>query len=251
MGLKIVLVEDELPARKRITSMLSRYRSDIEVIAELESVKQGVQWFTAHKEPDLILLDIQLKDGLSHRIFEQVRPTCPVIFITAFDHHMHKAFQYHCIDYLLKPIKEEHLFLALDKLNRNKKHFMQNVKSFMEVVEQPNMYPKRIMLTKGLNSFPTKLDEVAYFFTEHKVVFAVLIDKHKYSVRWSLTDLEAMLKPSMFFRVNRQYIVSKEGVASISHLPKGKLQVVLKPTINQEVLVNQPKAVQFQQWLLA
>ncbi len=248
--MKVLIVEDEQPARKRLRRMLEAYAEPTTVVGEISSIEEGIHWLQQHIQPDIILLDIQLTDGLSHRIFEEVAVSCPVVFITAFDHHLTQAFQYHCLDYLLKPVKEEQLYRALAKSKRVEAHYAQSLNAFlMEYAAPKPKYRERLLLRKGLDLIPLKLTEVAYFYTEYKVVFAVSHSGIKHLSGYTLTQLETSLDPALFFRVNRKYLLGKEAVSSVRPLPKGRLEVQLLLDVDEEIGVNQPKAQAFKDWL--
>lgn len=248
--MKILIIEDEKPAFERLLKMLKENDSGITIIGNITGINESINWFAKNKQPDLILLDVQLSDGLSLEIFSKVKITCPVIFTTAYDEYILDAFNYNGIDYLLKPIKREKLFSALDKYKNLKEHFAQDYFSILNKFNQTGRtYKERFTVKSGTEFLSVGADETAYFVSEYKLVFLITLSGKKYSCDKNLTQLEGELDPKRFFRVNRNYIISINSIKSFKHFSKGKLIVDINPFSKEKIFVSQEKAAQFKEWL--
>ena len=248
--MKVLIIEDEKPAVENIAQMINQYDLAIEIVAKIGTIKEAVHWLRKNDHPDLILLDIQLSDGLSLEIFKNHPVNCPVIFTTAYDEHILEAFNYNCIDYLLKPIKQEKLEQSLDKYLKLKSHFTQNYITLLnDLAESKTQYKKRITVKKGLDFQSIKTDDIAFFYIEYKLVFLITTEGVKFVVDKPLSALENEFNPIEFFRLNRKFLAHINAISKFKAFEKGKLQVELRPRINEEVIVSQEKASVFKQWL--
>ena len=244
--MKVYVAEDEIPARKALIEALELANPAIEVQGEAGTVQKVIEDLHQLK-PDLIFLDIQLSDGNSFRLFESVHITCPIIFVTAFDQYLIKALQHNSIDYLLKPLKQNQLERALQKYRQLQQHFNANIQQLLAEIVPTENNLKRLVVKKGLNFFTLKTEEVAYFYSEHKVTFVVNFEGQKFIYDEPLSELEKKL--SSFFRLNRKYLSNIDAVKSFRTLEKGKLTVELTPSVSEEVIVSQEKASIFKDWL--
>ena len=248
--MKILIIEDEKPAFERLSIMLKEYEDGINILENLTGIKDTVKWFAENKQPDLILLDIQLSDGLSLEIFNKVRITCPVIFTTAFDEYFLDAFNYNGIDYLLKPVKKEKLFASLKKYKNLKEHFTHDYFSLINKLDTPEKkFKERFTVKNGTEFLSIKLDDIAYFYSEYKLVFLVTKSGNKYLFDKNLSAVEEELDSKKFYRINRNYIVSINSIKSFKPFFKGKLLIDLKPTVKEDILISQEKAPHFKEWL--
>lgn len=248
---KILIVEDEKPNADRLKRLLSKLRPHAEILAVEDSVASAVQWLEENPSPDIIMLDIQLADGLSFEIFNQIEIKCPVIFTTAYDEYAVKAFKYNSIDYLLKPVEEEELETAL----KHYETFMETIPFVGTAIEgllnyiQPKDYRKRFLLAHR-DGYKTLLSEdVLYFFTELGVSRAVLKNGSTDIVPQTLEELEKQLDPKMFFRANRQFIINIDSVQQISNYFNGKLKLELIKHPDIEVIVSREKASALKAWM--
>lgn len=247
--MNIAIVEDEVPARKQLISLLIQTATPIDVLFETQSVKDTVEKLSTSPFPDLIFMDIQLNDGLSFEIFRQVNVRCPVIFTTAYDQYMLEAFHENGIDYLLKPIKKGDLERALKKFSDLRTHFSSDQQmNLLRFGDRREMYKKRFLVRKGIHFRSIPVEEVGYFFSEHKVTFLVSTDGSQYIFEKPLAELQAELDPELFFRINRRYLASHPAIVSFRSFEKGKLLVNLIPAPKEEVLVSQEKAALFKDW---
>lgn len=247
--MKILIIEDEEPASERIIAMVREFDPSTHILATLRSVKESVDWLTHHAAPDLIIVDIQLNDGLSLDIFKTIPVPTPLIFTTAYDEYLMKAFEFNSIDYLLKPIQKEKFHHSLAKYLKLKQHFTGNLVSlFEQLKEGPAVPPQRLVVKKGADFISVKTEDVAYFYTEHKIVFLVDNVGKRYIVDKPLAELEEELDKALFCRVNRKYIVHINAIVKFKPHEKGKVLLELKPPVDEEVIVSQENASAFKQW---
>ena len=255
--MKILIIEDEALAADQLAFMLQRYRADIEIMAKLDSVSESIAWLKSHAPPDLMFLDIQLSDGLSFEIFEQIRPACPVIFTTAYDEYALQAFKANGIAYILKPIDQEEIMQAFEQYDRLQAAFGTekagiNLTGIQEaLVRLEKKYKKRFLVNTGLRLLPISVEEIAYFFSEHKNVWLKQLNGKRYGVDFNLEELENLLDPKQFFRINRQYIVSMVGIKEILQYSNQRLRLLLFDVPPQEIItISREKVPSFKQWLV-
>ena len=250
--MKVVIIEDESFAAQRLKKLIRDYDSEIDVIAELESVEESIKWFRNNKEPDLIFLDIHLEDDLSFAIFEKVAISCPVIFTTAFDEYAIKAFKLKSIDYLLKPIVQEELASALKKYREMTFHgrSISELDSLYKLITGKSLeFRERFSITFGAKIKTIHVDNISYFVSEEGITFAYLNDKGSYPVDLSLDKLVDELDPKKFFRINRKILLGIKGIADIHIYPKGRLKLDLNPKYREEVFVSLDRVTGFKKWL--
>lgn len=247
--MKILIIEDEQPAVAKLTAMLEQTAIPVELVATLGSVVEAVSWLRENPHPDLLLMDIELSDGQSFRIFEQVKITCPVIFCTAYDEYWQEAFEHNSIDYLLKPIRPEKLEAALSKYEHLKQHFSGSVEQLQQWRHQPAGYKKRWLIKRGADYISIKTSEIAWCYAAHKM--ACLVDRNgqRYLLDKSLADLEKGLDPAHFYRLNRKYITSINAIKKLKSVGKGRIQVELVPEAPEEVIVSSDQAAGFKEWM--
>ncbi len=245
--MNVILIEDELPARAKLESMLQSIDASIRILAKLGSVKDSVQWLEKNALPDLAFVDIQLSDDHSFEIFRQLPLKFPVIFTTAFDKYLLESFEFNSIDYLLKPISEEKLKRSLEKMENLKRHFVGN--NILELInQQSTRYKSRIVARKGAEFLALDMEQVAYFFTEHKIVFVRDFSGRQMLVDKNLGELEAIIDNRIFFRINRKYIVHQKAIDYFKP-DNGKIQIFLIPAIKEKVFVSKENAPAFREWI--
>lgn len=250
--MKILIIEDEQPAANRLTNLLEKCCPEAEVLDVLDSVKSSVNWLKNLSPPDLIFMDIQIADGLSFDIFSQLELYTPVIFTTAYDQYMLKAFKVNSVDYLLKPIEETDLKAALDKFQRH--HLKQEpfdrlqIDALLKTLQQP-AYKERFLVKSGTQLFYIPASDIAYFFSEDGLTFLQTHADKRYIVEQTLDQLANLLDPRCFFRINRQVVVSPECISKISAWYNHRLKLEIKPPLQTNTVVSREKVSLFKAWL--
>jgi DNA-binding LytR/AlgR family response regulator len=249
--IRTLIIEDEESAAIRIEKLLRKADEEITILARLDSVESSVKWLKANSPPDLIMLDIQLADGLSFEIFRQVKIGSFVIFTTAFDEYAIKAFEVNSIDYLLKPVDEEKLVRSINKFKNLRSSFQPvNLKDFIDILESRRSgFKKRFAVTVGSKIRSVETQNIAYFYSIEKSTFLCTSDNHHYAIEFSLDKVELMLDPERFFRINRQYIVSFTNIGRISVLSKSRITIETIPPAREELPVSPARAHEFRLWL--
>lgn len=251
--MKTLIVEDEQPASKRLVKLLEEYCPSCEVLEIIDSVESAVAWFRNSKMPDLVFMDIQLADGLSFDIFAQTEVRAPVIFTTAFDQYTLKAFKVNSVDYLLKPIDPAELVAALDKygkFHQSKTAFDPSIlENMLRSVSPQQDFKERFLVKIGQHFVHLHVSEIAYFFSEDGVAFAQCLDGKKHIVEYTLDQLESVLSPKDFFRINRQALICPGAIVKISPWFNSRLKLELKPPNDTNNVVSRERAQDFKKWL--
>lgn len=248
--MKIIIIEDEKPAAEKLRQAILSIDNTIEIMATLTSVEASVRWIESNAMPELILMDIELTDGSSFRIFELCKISCPVIFTTAYDEYWQEAFEHNSIDYLLKPIKTEKVAAALRKYHLLKQHFAANLKQLLQAQQaQKTEYKKRFLVKRGVDLVSIKTEDIAYFYATHKLVCLVTSNDQKFILDKSLSDIDKETDPGQFYRINRKYLVNVNAIKRMKAHQKGKLIVELQPIVNEEIIISQENAAAFKEWI--
>ena len=249
--MKCIIIEDEKPAAEKLLSLLAISDQPVTVDVVLGSVQEAIGWLQQHPTPELIFMDIELSDGLSFKIFEEINVECPVIFTTAYDEYWQEAFEYNSIDYLLKPVKPEKLEAALNKYQKLKQHFTGNYQSLTNwpLTQSTTGYKKRFLVKRGTDYISIKAEEVAYFYATHKLVCMVDSSGQKFIMDQSLADIETQVDPAVFYRVNRKYLVNMSAIKRIKTYPKSKLMLEVAPLVTEDIIISQENAAAFKQWM--
>ena len=246
-----IIIEDEQYNAELLKSIVEKYNATAQLMAILPSIQDSVEWLNEHSQPEVIFMDIRLADGLSFEIFKQVEIVSPVIFTTAYDEYALQAFKVYGAAYLLKPIVQEELEDALNKIKRIKPQFSGNdVETLMDMFRtQQKKYKTRFLLHFRETYKVIPVEEIDYAFLEHKTVYFRLIDGSTITVPYNLEELEEQLDPQFFFRVNRQYILHVNSIESMHKYFNEKTKIVLKRDRDAEVIVSRIKMPQFKLWL--
>jgi DNA-binding LytR/AlgR family response regulator len=247
--MKILIFEDETRAANHLERMLGHVAPEMKVVARIESVRDGVKYLQNNPEPELIFSDIQLADGLSFEIYKQVSVRCPIIFTTAYDHYAIEAFQTNGIDYLLKPIEEERLRQAIEKA----KHFspglvLEKILSIGKASSE-KAYKSRFMVKVGDKIRSVPAEEILVFYSQEKASFIRTTDAHTYCIDYALDQLEPMLDPERYFRINRKYIVSIDACTNILAWTNSRLRLKIDGIDDSEIIVARERVVEFKSWL--
>ncbi|WP_300687867.1 LytTR family DNA-binding domain-containing protein [Chryseobacterium sp.] len=248
---KILIIEDEKPNADRLKRLLLKLRPNAEIVAVEDSITSSVNWLENNPAPDMIMMDVRLADGLSFEIFNKFEVRSPVIFTTAYDEYAVQAFKYNSIDYLLKPVEEEELDIAL----RRYETFIETVPFVGTAIEgllnyiQPKDYRKRFLIAHRDGYKTVLAEDILYFYTELGMSKAMLATGVVENVPQTLEELEKQLDPKSFFRANRQFIIHIDSVKQISNHFNGKLKLELRKQPEMEVIVSREKASTFKSWM--
>lgn len=252
--MKILLIEDEAPAARRLQQLLTQLNPHMEVLSVLESIKASLQWFAAHPQPELIFMDVHLSDGLCFEIFRKTTVDSPVIFTTAYDQYALQAFKVNSIDYLLKPVTQKDLSLALEKHRKLQKHTAPIQVSEAEtlirnLLEQKTGFRTRFLIEHRDAFVKLETKDIAYFYLDEKLAHAVTFEKKVWVIDLTMEELENQLDPQTFLRISRQMIVNAQSVTAIHKYFNGKLKVTLKPDTMPETIISREKSMRFKEWL--
>jgi DNA-binding LytR/AlgR family response regulator len=247
--MKVVIIEDERLAAEKLESLLKKVDIEIKVIAKLESVEDSVNWLTTNPSPDLIFMDIQLDDGISFEIFDDVKVEAPVIFITAFDQYAIRAFKVNSVDYLLKPIDRNALETALEKYRRVfKPAGMENkLSKVFEQLAKP--WKTRFFVKVGVHFQSVPVEDICCFFVEERCSFLKTQTGKNYALDYSLDQLQKRVDPELFFRINRNFMVNINCIAEIISYSTNRLKLKLKSFNDEGLIVSRDKVSEFKQWL--
>ena len=248
---KVIIIEDEKPAARRLQRMLSRLNIETEIM--LHSVAEAVNWFNSNDHPDLIFLDIQLSDGISFEIFEKVEINSAVIFTTAYDEYALKAFKLNSVDYLLKPIDEEELANAVAKFKENylKNSPQIDFNAFRKILETGSKpdYKTRFTIQVGQHLKIIPANEICCFYSENKASYLTTTSGRNYPVDVSLENLEKELNPEKFFRINRKSIVNIDCIEDIISYTNSRLEIKVKAFNEFQLIVSRERVRDFKNWI--
>ena len=244
--MRVLIIEDEILAQSKLASMLKSIDPEIEVVAKLGSVKESKEYLSRSPAPDLAFVDIQLSDDHSFEIFRTIPVQFPLIFTTAFDKFLLESFEHNAIDYLLKPITEEKLVRSLAKVKKLEQHFVQG--NLHRLIHGSNIPRDRIVAKKGTEFIALPWSEIAYFFTEHKVVFVKDTKGRQYILDKNLGELESELDEKTFFRLNRKFITHVGAIEKFKS-ENGKIRIFLKPSLQEEIFISKETAPLFRRWI--
>lgn len=252
--MKVLIVEDEELAVKKLQKTLTGVDDTIEVVGVSDSIKNTVEWLHNHPSPDLILMDIELADGQSFEIFKLTEVKSPVIFTTSYDEYALKAFKVNSVDYLLKPIQQEELKAALNKYKKIKGDGKADLSIDSLVKElqqklQPKEYRKRFLVKHTQKLVSIEVEDIAYFYSDGRLNFFKIDDNKKFVVDYTMDELEEMLDPDRYFRISRSFYVSVNSIDKIDDYFGNRLILQLKPAVDKEALVSREKVTEFKKWM--
>ncbi len=247
--MKIIIIEDEERAAKRLQKMLEEIDANIEIVATAVSIESSIKILDQSIDYDIIFMDIHLADGASFEIFNYVSITKPLIFVTAYDEYAAKAFTVNALDYILKPVKKAELERAYEKVSRT--HFSTgfNYRKLAKAVKESE-YEKRFLIRIGQQIKVVEIKEAAYFYTKDKVTFVVTKAGKRYPMDLSLEKLEDLLDGRTFFRINRQLIVGIESIQEMYVYSKSRVKLKLTPSCELETIVSTARSPHFKKWLV-
>lgn len=246
-----LIIEDEQYNAELLKGLVEKYDITMNLLAILPTIQESVEWLNAHQHPDVIFMDIRLADGLSFEIYDHVAIECPVIFTTAYDEYALQAFKVYGTAYLLKPIVQEELEEALQKVTEFRTlTSTEDVRGILAMLRtQQKNYKARFLLHYREAYRVIHVEDIDYVFLENKMVYFKLLDSTAILVPYSLEELEEQLDPKFFFRINRQFILNINSMESIHKYFNEKAKIILKRDPNTEVIVSRIKMPQFKLWL--
>ena len=251
--MKAVIIEDESVAAQALQLLIQDIDPDMEVGTVLQTIEESVEWFEENPMPDLVFMDIHLADGSSFAIFDKVEITCPIIFTTAYDEYALKAFEVNSIDYLLKPINKADLERALNKYQHLTTGSNDSGKASLEALLAQmgglkKKYKTCFLIPERDRLIPLAVSNIAYFFIDTKTVKAIAMDGHAYYLNQTLDDIMAQLDPEVFFRANRQFIISRDAIKDLSIWFGNKLAVNLNVPVPEKIIVSKARVGEFKTW---
>lgn len=251
--MKILIVEDEDLAVKKLMRTLASVDNSLEVAGVTDSISGTVEWLQNNDAPDLILMDIELADGQSFAIFDLVKVTSPVIFTTSYNEYALKAFKVNSIDYLLKPVEPEDLDIALKKFRSlRSSNTSMAIQSLVEELQQklaPKAYRKRFLVKNGQKLVSIDIQDISYFYSDGRINLFKTKNNRKFIVDYTMDELEEMLDPQDYFRVSRSFYISVPSVEKIDDYFGNRLILQLLPPADKEVVVSREKVMAFKRWM--
>jgi len=249
--MQVLIIEDERPAAQKLTRLLQEIDPGIAIVAVLSSVEESTNWLTVNPSPELIFMDIQLEDGISFEIFENVEIKTPVIFTTAYDEYTLKAFKVNSVDYILKPISRNDLNAAFDKFNtyHRQKADYTRIESIISQL-QPKI-KERFLIRIGEHYRSVPISSVNCFFILERSTFILTDQGKNYPLDYSLDKIEQMVDPKQFFRVNRNYIVNFNAIRDILVYSSNRLKLKLdnRTDKDDDILVSRERVGEFKEWM--
>lgn len=252
-NLTLLIVEDEESALKRLRRELDKIPNlNINVTAEFETCRDTIDWLRNNTAPDLIFMDIQLADGLSFEIFNQILLPCPVIFVTAYDKYALEAFRLNSLDYLLKPIDSEDLSRSIDRFFKTRDSLDQKsqFEQLQGVVRALNsqQYQRSYLVNFKHKMFLINTTQIAYFFLKQRLSYLMTDEGKSYPLDYSLDEIKSQIDPLLFYRANRQYLVAKFAIRQIEPYNKGTLALLVTPEPKEVITISREKVADFKLW---
>ena len=248
--MRVIIIEDEQLTAKKLVGLLNELMPDAVVMGVLQSVSESIEWFNNNLMPDLVFMDIHLADNLSFSIFDSVKITCPIIFTTAYDEHAIQAFKVNSVDYLLKPVEEDDLLAALRKFEQFRV-VQSPVTDYRKLEEalMSNCKKNRFLIQKGDAYHYVETSDIAFFYSEEKVVFLHTFSDKRYIVDYTLEQIEQLLDERTFFRVSRNCIANINSIRKISKYFNSRLKLSFQPECPHEVLISRVRVPDFLKWV--
>jgi two-component system, LytTR family, response regulator LytT len=250
--MKVLIIEDEIYTANGLVKMLHSIENDLEVLKIIGSVEETISYLFEKPEIDLIFMDIQLSDGISFEIFSEIKVEYPVIFTTSYDEYAIKAFQVNSVDYLLKPVEVNDLRKAIDKFRKlySKTIKNQQIEQMLSQISFVQKEYKSRLLVKTVDGLLSlQISEIAYFYIDMQMVFVKTHDNKHHPLDKTLDEMEKLLNPKKFFRLNRQFIASIDAIGNIHNYFNYALKIELKPPIDKEIIVSRYNVKDFKEWL--
>lgn len=251
--MRILIVEDEFYAAKRLKSMLLKELPDASILEVFDTIEETVNWLSSHVEPNLIFMDIQLADGLSFQIFDKVKVACPIIFVTAYDEYALSAFKVNSIDYLLKPIEEKDLRTAINKYQQmyaaKGGEQMDWQRISRDFIQPQKQFKQRFLIKRGNAYAYLNTSDIRLIYSEDGLSFALCKDNKKQVIDQSLEKIHTGLNPDNFFKVGRKHIVALTSIQQIHPYLNGRLKLDIDGNFDAPIIVSRERVKAFKAWL--
>ena len=260
--IKAAIIEDEVPAARLLHETIRSLRPDWEVCILPGTIEESVEWFRSNPHPDILFLDIQLTDGNSFMFIEQAKPDSMIVFTTAYDEYAVRAFTVNSIDYLLKPIHQERLLQTIERFEgftqkyirefNRESQMLEIWQQLSEARESSSLHKKyrtRFLITGSAKLMTLQVEDIAYFYSENKLTFAVTHQNREHLIDLPLDRLGEQLDPDLFFRTNRQTLVCIHAIQRIESYFLGKSVVHVLPPFKEMIVVSKEKMASFRTWL--
>lgn len=246
----ILIIEDENPAAARLRKLIEPFFEGAQIHGNLDTVKSAIHWLKTYPAPDLIFCDIQLADGISFEIFQEVKVKSPVIFTTAFDQYAIQAFKVNSVDYLLKPLDPEAVEQAISKFKNTQTQPSLDLAQIQALLApQVKSYKSRFLVKFGEKIQSIPVEEVAFFFSESKITYLQTQVGKRYILDTTMEQTEGMVDPKKFFRLNRKFLTTIPAISDIITYSNSRLKIILTDCANQDILISREKVTAFKDWL--
>jgi two-component system, LytTR family, response regulator LytT len=256
MPLRIAIIEDEPATARHLASMLTNIEPGLDIIATLGGVEEAVRWLTKNANAcELIFMDIRLSDGLSFDIFSKVKFDTPVIFVTAYNEYALQAFKANGIDYILKPIDEDELVQAIEKFKKlrtgdsDRNNFSNLLKVAEHIRQGTGAFKQSFLVHYKDKLVPLTATDIAWFYTAYEIVYAETTDNRKYTVDYTMEQLEQQLDPAQFFRASRQFIVNRKAIREVDFYFNGRLALAVHPAPQDKIIISKARVPAFKEWM--
>ena len=246
--MRTIIIEDENAAARRLKKLLEEQEESIEVTKILDSIESSIEYFSSRPNYDFVLMEIHLADGSSFEIFNHVEIQKPIIFVTAYDEYAIQAFRVNAVDYLLKPIKKRDLEAAILKIKKSNDSLFDYDKIAHAVLKDE--YNKRFLIKIGQQMKVVSMNDAAYFYTKDKITFLISKDGKRLPIDFSLDKIEGFANPKIFFRINRQFIISIDAIHEMIAYSKSRVKLSLNPPCDLETVVSTERSPVFKKWLV-
>ncbi|HWB24997.1 MAG TPA: LytTR family DNA-binding domain-containing protein [Chitinophagaceae bacterium] len=253
MNLRVAIIEDEPATARHLKHLLGELEPGIEVLATLSSVASAIQWLQANAHNcNLLFMDIQLTDGMSFKIFDELDLTLPVIFITAYNEYALKAFKANGIDYVLKPFDEEALARSIEKFkkfyNPGGDMLLPQLQNVLQQLKMQPAYKRSFLVHYRDKLIPVNTADIQWFYTQHETVQAATATGN-YVIEDTLEKLQIQLDPAQFFRANRQFIINRHAIQEVNFFFNGRLLLKVNPAPKENILISKARVAEFKQWM--
>jgi DNA-binding LytR/AlgR family response regulator len=251
--MNVLIIEDEPQAAQRLENLVKSIEPAVNILNKIDTVKRAVLWLKDNPAPDLIFMDIQLADGISFMIFEQCTIKSPVIFTTAYDEYALKAFKVNSIDYILKPVDKDELtgalvkFRSLTRQEPETKVLLSNIEQTIQMLTKK--HKSRFVIKVGEHLRTVEVENILYFFSQDKTTFCSTADNRNLILDYTLEQLEEMVDPARFFRINRKYLIAATAIQDIISYTNSRLKLLLKGSQDQDIIVARERVQEFKDWL--